>query len=356
MSQSPFKFLDAYDQEDVDIFFGRKEATVQLYNQLHDNDLLLVYGTSGTGKTSLIQCGLSNLFADTDWLPVFIRKGENIIQSLENALLKKARRKDKLEGRSIWEQIHSVYLDYYTPIYLIFDQFEEIFILGEEEESSNFFWLLSELLEQELQCKIILILREEYLAYLDHYEKIVPSLFANRFRVEHMRQEQIEEVVRETAASERFRIQLESDELIRQVVENTRNEKGFIDLANLQVYLDRLYRNDLQRMQKNGKERPVSFDQELLRSTGKLADVLSLFLDEQLHQIDQDLRRKFKVPENSDIPLSILSELITNQATKHIREVDIIKADLKHNKNIDPQHIAFCVQRLIETRILRELI
>lgn len=356
MSKSPFKFLDAYDQGDSDIFFGRQEATVQLYNQIYDNDLLLLYGTSGTGKTSLIQCGLSNLFADTDWLPLFIRKGDNIIQSLEATLLKKARRKDKMNGRSIWEQIHSVYLDYYTPIYLIFDQFEELFILGTEEEKSNFFWLLSELLEKELHCKIILILREEYLAYLDRFEKIVPSLFANRFRVEHMRQDQIEEVIRETAANERFQIELESDDLVRQIVENTRNEKGFIDLANLQVYLDRLYRNDLRRMEKSGGERAVRYDVELLKTTGKLADVLSLFLDEQLHQINQDLKTTYGVSENQDIALSVLAELITNQATKQMREVETIKTDLAKTKLIDPQHVEFCIRRLIETRILRELI
>ena len=58
----PFKFLDAYSQADHDFFFGREEEVAALYEMVFQTDILLVYGASGTGKTSLIQCGLANKF------------------------------------------------------------------------------------------------------------------------------------------------------------------------------------------------------------------------------------------------------------------------------------------------------
>ena len=60
--QSPFKFLDSYEKSDKEQFFGRNKEIAQLYNALHTSNLMLLYGASGTGKTSLINCGLANEF------------------------------------------------------------------------------------------------------------------------------------------------------------------------------------------------------------------------------------------------------------------------------------------------------
>ena len=83
---SPFKFLDAYEKEDKDIFFGRDDEVEQLYNLVFQSNLTLVYGQSGTGKTSLIQCGLANRFAQSDWFNVYIRRNDNISNSLLQSL------------------------------------------------------------------------------------------------------------------------------------------------------------------------------------------------------------------------------------------------------------------------------
>ena len=60
--KSPFKFLDAYTLKDKEVFFGREEEVANLYQMVNKNRLILVYGQSGTGKTSLVQCGLAGEF------------------------------------------------------------------------------------------------------------------------------------------------------------------------------------------------------------------------------------------------------------------------------------------------------
>ena len=145
----PFKFLDAYTAEDKDIFFGREEEVKQLYQMIYQSDILLLYGASGTGKTSLIQCGLASRFQQHDWLEAFIRRNKNLNESLQKALIALGGEKkqanelgdldwlnDLMEGETTTttattnlsttqQYIKNIYLKHFRPIYLIFDQFEE---------------------------------------------------------------------------------------------------------------------------------------------------------------------------------------------------------------------------------------
>lgn len=75
--KSPFKFLDSYTKEDREIYFGREREIDELYHRLFESRIMLVYGESGTGKSSLINCGLINKLRDTDHLPVYIRRSDN---------------------------------------------------------------------------------------------------------------------------------------------------------------------------------------------------------------------------------------------------------------------------------------
>ncbi|MBU0765685.1 MAG: ATP-binding protein, partial [Bacteroidetes bacterium] len=84
--KSPFKFLDSFTKEDKAIFFGREKETEELYQKVFESKILLMYGISGTGKSSLIYCGLANKFVESDWLPINIRRGRNINESLYKAI------------------------------------------------------------------------------------------------------------------------------------------------------------------------------------------------------------------------------------------------------------------------------
>jgi AAA+ ATPase superfamily predicted ATPase len=140
--KSPFKFLDAYQEEDIDLFYGREEETAALYEALSGVKHLLVYGPSGVGKTSLIECGLRNQFSDADWHAITIRKGDHIVKSvfqeLDNALEEKLDIGD-FHNLDFAEAIEQLFGELYQPIYLLFDQFEELFISGTEEEQRDFF-------------------------------------------------------------------------------------------------------------------------------------------------------------------------------------------------------------------------
>lgn len=241
--QSPFKFLDPYTLADRDIFFGRDDEIDQLYNMVFKTDLLMVYGQSGTGKTSLIQCGLASRFKRTDWHDIFVRRRNNINRSLRQALRSHAKTEIDPES-SIPEMVESLFLDYFRPIYLLFDQFEELFILGTKAEQDQFIQDIKALLEKDLSCKVIIILREEYLGHLYDFEKVIPELFNKRLRVEPMSFANVKQVIQ--GSCEKFGIGLKpAEETVLGIIDNISDGKAGVQLSYLQVYLDRLYQEAL---------------------------------------------------------------------------------------------------------------
>ena len=177
--KSPFKFLDAYTREDREIFFGRDREIEELYQKVFESKVLLVCGISGTGKTSLINCGLANKFEDSDWLPIKIRRGNDITASLKAGITRAAISPVK-EEKSIVSQLQSLYLDYFKPIYLIFDQFEEVFIFGSREERQDLIKEVKKIIDSDVQCKLLFVLREEYLAGAIEFEREIECQAGDR--------------------------------------------------------------------------------------------------------------------------------------------------------------------------------
>ncbi|MEL6673348.1 MAG: ATP-binding protein [Bacteroidota bacterium] len=343
--QSPFKFLDSYEKEDKDKFFGREKEVEILYERIFETKMILLYGASGVGKTSIIRCGLANKFNPPQWMDLFVRKREDINQSLTQAVHTKILQ-SKSDGEipeDILDALQMLYLYNFIPIYLIFDQFEELFIFGQKEEQEQFFHFVQRLLKSELPVKILLSMREEYIAYLADFEKQVPSLFDHRIRVEKMVRTNLAEVIGGTAKA--YDIGLEEPEAtIEAIIDNLSDKRG-VDLTNLQVYLDRLYRTDAAR---KGEQQPISFNPRLVAEVGELKDVLGDFLDEQLSQLEIELGKK-------DVPLDVLFALVTDDGTKRAQQTEAIKESLYRRKNISRDDVEFCIKRFSEMRIFKEI-
>jgi hypothetical protein len=240
---SPFKFLDSYTKDDKDIFFGREREVEELYQKVFESKILVIYGVSGTGKTSLINCGLANKFQDSDWLPISIRRGKDIVQRLTDELSAvegaEEPRKAKSNQDRILKSIRSIYLDHFKPIYLLFDQFEEIFIFGTKDERKEFALIIKSIAESDLSCKLLFSIREEYLASLTEMERFIPKILQNRFRVERMNRQNAINVIE--GPCKKFGIAIEenfAESLLDKLGEGGAN----IELTYLQVYLDKIYR------------------------------------------------------------------------------------------------------------------
>ncbi len=318
----PFKFLNSYGQEDRDIFFGREEEIETLYEMVFEEPILLVYGASGTGKTSLIQCGLASRFKSYDWLALNIRRGSNLNDSLEKALkehgdseLSDNASSDNNPGTkatSLQQLIKSVYLNNFKPIYLIFDQFEELYILGNKDEQKKFIDSIKEILHAGQPVKVIISIREEYLGHLFEFEKEVPQLLHKKLRVEPMGLDKVKTVIKNIAQAKHSVVSIEpgAEEIIAEsIFEKLRGEENTfsIQLPYLQVFLDRLYQ-DITHDPTQKSE--AKFTMAAINKMPGIGDVLRNFLDEQVLIAANDLKQK---PE--DI-WKILSPFVTLEGTK----------------------------------------
>ncbi|MEY4133691.1 MAG: hypothetical protein RL386_41, partial [Bacteroidota bacterium] len=332
----PFKFLDSYTREDKDIFFGRDEEVKALYELIFQTDLLLVQGPSGVGKTSLIKCGLAGRFESHDWLALDIRRGSDLNESLFQALQKaggtdgEAGETDPLDwldedfsepGPSGTETqaasplarlLKSVYRKHFKPVYLIFDQFEELYTIGNKAEQDAFVENMQEILRVKLPVKIILSIREEYLGHLYDFERKLPELQRKKLRVEPMHLDKVKEVVLGVGALKNGNVRLKSGEeqaiaagIFEKIKE--REKTLSIELPYLQVFLDKLY------MSITGDETrqaEATFSLEALDSLGNIGDVLRDFLDEQVMQIAS------RLGQNPETIWQMLSPFVTLEGTK----------------------------------------
>jgi WD40 repeat protein len=337
MIKSPFKFLDSFTLVDREIFFGRDQEIPELYRRVFESKILLVYGISGTGKSSLVNCGLASRFDESDWLPVNVRRGSDIIDSLNEAFNKQAIRPLK-KSLPVSEKLQSIYLDHFKPVYLIFDQFEELFIFGSQEEKTGFIKLIKEITESETKCRVIFIIREEFLAGMTEFESELPDIFANRFRVEKMKR------TNAISASEGpckvYNIETEpgfSEELIDKLC-HAGNE---IELTYLQIYLDRIFRIAV------GERRSgdtLKFTSEVLAKAGNVSDLLGQFLEEQIREMDD--------PETG---MSILKSFVSVQGTRRqMTERGIMDSIGSFGTVISEPELLKYLTRFVDLRILRE--
>lgn len=365
----PFKFLDSYGKTDTDIFFGRDPEIEALYEMTFQSDILLVYGASGTGKTSLINCGLASRFQAHDWLALSIRRGNDLNAALQQKLDEAASGADseaadldlswldedeestEAPSSALSQQLQAIYRQYFRPIYLIFDQFEELYVLGSKAEQAEFIRNVQEIQSVEHPVKMIFVIREEYLGHLFEFERSVPQLLRKKLRVEPMNLDKVGQVVRGAAQLKLSNIRLQAGQekaIIEGIFQKIKGKEQTlaIQLPYLQVFLDKLY---LHITGDESRQADALFTTKALSEIGDIGDVLRNFLEEQAIRIQKTLAgRHADLPE--DTVWQILSPLATLEGTKEpMLETTLIK----RLPTLAPVVVSEGLRLLEQQRILR---
>jgi hypothetical protein len=346
----PFKFLDAYQKQDKDIFFGREEETKQLYDLVHQSKMVWLYGASGTGKTSLIDCGLANLFKSYDWKAFFIRRGDNFNYSLDKTLCEASEGefvfdKDKVL-MNLPEKLETVHIIALSPVYLIFDQFEELYILGSKAEKEEFINAVKQIYASPLPVKLLFSIREEYLGSLYEFEKAVPELLRKKLRVEPMNLDKVRQILEGIDKNTQTNVKLQAEEksqITEAIFQKIQGEEKtlFIQLPYLQVFLDKLYR---QITQDESHQKEAVFDLASLQKIGDISNVLRDFLEEQVLRIAQ------KSQQTAENIWQVLSPLATLEGTKEPLSLSALQAKLPQ---MSPEVLTATIQEFVNARILR---
>ncbi len=368
----PFKFLDAYGRDDTRLFFGRDEEVNALYQMVFQSNMLMIYGASGTGKTSLIQCGLAGKFQAHDWLALFIRRGNDINASFERAVADAggaaSNPYDTIDlsvltagedgiataarvASPLARSLKNVYLNSFRPIYLIFDQFEELFILGTKQEQADFIETIKEILVVDQPVKIIFSIREEYLGHLGDFEKAIPQLMRKKLRVEQMNLDKVNQVIEGVTRLKGSNISLKKGEeqrITEAIFDKIKgNDKTLtIQLPYLQVFMDKLY---VHTTNDETRQADAVLALATIEQMGDIGDVLLDFLEDQVKMISKNFSEQGRQVTTDDVWL-ILSPFATLEGTKEPISIRELCARLP-DKNKDL--VTETVGAFVNSRILR---
>lgn len=237
--QHPWPGLRAFSEADASFFFGREQEVTDITRMIRQETITVLFGKSGLGKSSILQAGVSPQLRKDAFLPIYIRLNHH-----ENALpledqvevfMEEAIKVNNLDApqpireETLWEYFHKKPNDWWDPDnqllkpVLIFDQFEEILTIGQENPARakrclSFLTELEDLIEnrpptalvtrfkqerglardydfERNDYRVLISLREDYLADLEGLRERLRSIMNNRYRLLPMTGEQAINVI-----------------------------------------------------------------------------------------------------------------------------------------------------------------
>lgn len=167
---NPFRHLYWFEREHAPLFFGREQTIRELYQRVTDPEtapLILLYGQSGVGKSSLLAAGLWPRL-ERDYTLCYQRRdpAQGLAGSLATALQLQAQ---PTSPGHRWRELEQASG---RPLIIILDQVEEVFTrpLAGSDEFKGFLAALSDIfaaIEQRPRGKLILGFRKEWLAEIE---------------------------------------------------------------------------------------------------------------------------------------------------------------------------------------------
>lgn len=235
---SPWPGLASFGESDSAFFRGRDREAEELARLVRRERLTLLYGRSGLGKSSLLAAGLFPRLRTDQHLPLLVRIGYDAQTTPRQQIWEGLDRVCQAAGvqvlppepdESLWAYFHRAGAGFWNarrrpllPV-LVFDQFEEVFTLGQETEASRaaaktFLDELADLIEdrpsEELRraldedpslgerfdfdrrgCRVMLSFREDFLPDVEGLRARMPSLMRNRYRLLPMDAAQASDVI-----------------------------------------------------------------------------------------------------------------------------------------------------------------
>lgn len=240
--------IKSFSADDEALFFGRAQDAEKLYRLLRLEQMTVLYGKSGYGKSSLLQAAvLPRLKRETAFIAIPVRfyacneKAANTITPLQRsidairALLppKNAAYLDKVipSENSLWYYLKLVQAstpDRPAKFVLVFDQFEELFTYP-EKMVLQFRAQLAELLYVQipqnfrnkynrdrtalnagetalffagLETRALFSIRSDYMHLMNRLKDYLPQILKNCYELDALTREQAREAIEEPARGE----------------------------------------------------------------------------------------------------------------------------------------------------------
>ncbi len=390
LTKPPYKFLDYYDTDDRDIFYGRQIESVRFFRLALSHSLTVLFGASGTGKTSLLKAGVLPLLHEQGYATAYVRALDDPLAAIRAEVLRLLHEQGRIAhdpGTTSLRDFFRAVLDPDERWVIVLDQFEEFFLRLGDPVRRRFWAELAAFRDTllplpttahpertlsgaqaetkwqskepsgdaqggqkgEAEVRFILSLREDYLAPLDEARADIPELLGQSYRLTNLSDDKANTVITEPAARAGLTV---TPDLVSTLLDDLR-EAGTIAPPQLQIVCDWLYRDCL--------VEPESSALTLARATLTLADyhrlgkaqgILRDYVKAELARLPDEVSR--------NTARDLLKVLVTTQKTKAALDRASILNGLAEMGALDDgdglavSNAEAALVRLVNRRLVRE--
>lgn len=332
----PYKFLDYYTEHDQGLFFGREEEIENICSRILARRSFLLYGRSGVGKSSILRAGVIPRLLDQGHRTCIIRSFTDPLQHMQRMVRRIATGNGAggfdPDGVSLRELLLRNWSGPASRIVVMLDQFEEFFLLLDEQGREAFVEELGVIMEDDaLPLQFVFVMREDMLAEMSRLKPAVPDIFHHEYRLGRLTSEQAAQAI--TGPAWRVGCRFE-DTLVDRLLEDLSDEDS-VDPPHLQILCDTLYD------QRNTRNLITESAYDQLGGASQiLADYLARVL------------RRFSAADLSVVQQVLLTLVSADERLIVVREAELAARIQTGNRN-DADALGTLLGELVDARIVR---
>ncbi len=242
--ECPYKGLAAFQPEDSDYFFGREDLVEELVTRLQQSRILVLGGSSGSGKSSVLRAGLLPAIAanaisgSENWRVCVFTPGRDPMTDLyfqligdNSHLTAQVSLNDFIAYPSAARRLATANEG---ELLICIDQFEELFTLVKQERRSKFIEALSAMTDPaDSRVRIVLTIRADFYASCAEIPWLADRISENQFLVGPMTRPELRRAISEPAHAAGLHM---DRSLIDAIVDEAGREAGSLPLVAHSLY------------------------------------------------------------------------------------------------------------------------
>lgn len=242
--ECPYKGLAAFQPEDSDYFFGREDLVEELVHRLQQSRVLVLGGSSGSGKSSVLRAGLlpavsaNAITGSENWRVCIFTPGRDPMTDLyfqligdNSHLTAQVSLNDFIAYPSAARRLATANEG---ELLICIDQFEELFTLVKQKRRSKFIEALSAMTDPaDSRVRIVLTIRADFYASCAEIPWLADRISENQFLVGPMTRPELRRAISEPAHAAGLHM---DRSLIDAIVDDAGREAGSLPLVAHSLY------------------------------------------------------------------------------------------------------------------------